>query len=401
MSAEPRFRRAQQVTPRSSRNLPGMPPEVDDPDDDAPRPRRRFDEPKRPWWRPVSRVGRVLIAAGALTILGGLFAIYITAARFLEHDPRFRIAGTSAIQATGLSQVSRAELLPVFGADIGKNIFFVHLSERRRQLEHIPWVEHATVMRLLPDQIHVSIVERKPVAFVREGQQIELVDGNGVLLTMSPAAMARHHYSFPVVTGIDANSTPEARRTRMAVYQRLISDLDSTGQHLSAQLSEIDLSDPEDARVLMPEQGADILAHFGDEQFLTRYQRYKAHIAEWRAQYPKLASVDLRYDQQVVLQMTADAGGAQASVSSGAANAPTATETGKPSAGTEAAAVTAKRETPAVKKHAAAAHKAHAVKTTHKSVVSKKNRRRAELSRAGLKHHAKHSTHSSTTHLGQ
>ena len=52
----------------------------------------------------------------------------------------------------------------------------------------------------------------------------------------------------------------------------------------------------------MPEQGADILAHFGEDHFLERYQRYKAHIAEWRQQYPKLAAVDLRYDQQVVLR---------------------------------------------------------------------------------------------------
>ena len=54
----------------------------------------------------------------------------------------------------------------------------------------------------------------------------------------------------------------------------------------------------------MPEQGRDILAHFGEDHFLDRYQRYKAHIAEWRQQYPKLAEVDLRYEQQVVLQMT-------------------------------------------------------------------------------------------------
>ena len=90
----------------------------------------------------------------------------------------------------------------------------------------------------------------------------------------------------------------------MAVYERLLGELDANNQHLSEQISEIDLTDPEDARVLMPEQGADILAHFGEDHFLERYQRYKAHIAEWRQQYPKLAAVDLRYDQQVVLEMT-------------------------------------------------------------------------------------------------
>jgi cell division protein FtsQ len=73
--------------------------------------------------------------------------------------------------------------------------------------------------------------------------------------------------------------------------------------------------------VLMPEAGADILAHFGEDQFLSRYQRYKAHVAEWRQQYPKLAAVDLRYEQQVVLQMTPGSGGAQTT---------TATNDGKP-----------------------------------------------------------------------
>jgi cell division protein FtsQ len=98
----------------------------------------------------------------------------------------------------------------------------------------------------------------------------------------------------------------------MAVYQRLVVELDANGQHLSDQISEIDLTDPEDARVMMPEQGADILAHFGEDRFLERYQRYRAHIAEWRQQYPKLAAVDLRYDQQVVLQMAHGANAVEA-----------------------------------------------------------------------------------------
>jgi cell division protein FtsQ len=203
-------------------------------------------------------------------------------------------------------------MLPVFGEDIGRNIFFVPLSERRRQLEQLPWVERATVMRLLPDQIRVSVVERQPVAFVRLGQQIGLVDASGVLLTMPAAMMAQRHYSFPVVTGFDAHDPLASRKARMAVYQRLLAELDSNGQQLSEQISEIDLTDPADAKVLMPEQGGDILAHFGEDQFLERYQRYKAHISEWRQQYPKLAAVDLRYEQKVVLEMAAGTNVAQA-----------------------------------------------------------------------------------------
>lgn len=304
--AEARSRRSQQVLSPASRTrrAPGLAFEMpEDDDSDLRRPRKRFDEPRRKWWRPKSTAGRVFLGLGAVVVLAACVTGWLMARKYLQHDNRFRIAGVSNIQSEGMSQVSRQEMLPVFGEDIGKNIFFVNLDERRKQLEQIPWIAHATVMRILPDQIHVSIVERTPIAFVRQGQQIGLVDADGILLTMSAAAMSQHHFSFPVVTGIDAADPQPARRERMAVYQRLIHDLDATGQHLSEQISEIDLTDPEDARVLMPEQGADILAHFGSDHFLERYQRYKAHIAEWRQQYPHLSAVDLRYDQQVVLQM--------------------------------------------------------------------------------------------------
>jgi cell division protein FtsQ len=326
-----RIRRVQQAMPpagRLWRGGPGMPLEMDDlEDEDDPRPGLRGlgDKARGSWWRPASTTGRVFLAFGAFLVLSALITAYLLLKGYLEHDSRFRIAGTSAIQATGLSQVSRVQLLPVFGEDIGRNIFFVPLSVRRRELEQISWIQSATVMRLLPDEIRVSVVERQPVAFVRSGRQIELVDAHGVLLGMSPAGMTAHHYSFPVLTGIDPGDSLEARATRVAVYMRLMADLDSSGHHYSQNISEIDLTDPEDARVLMPEPGRDILAHFGEDHFLERYERYRDHIAEWRQQYPRLAAVDLRYDRQVVLQM---ASGAQEAAASGAAGA----SDGKPSA---------------------------------------------------------------------
>jgi len=303
--AESRFRRMQKGVPRTGRALPGMPLEMQDPEgDDSSRPNRPiFGAASGRWWWPSSTVGRVFVGFGAFLILAGITTTCDLFKTYLERDSRFRIAGAGNIQATGLTEVSRSQMLPVFGEDIGRNVFFVPISQRRKELEAIPWVEHATVMRVLPDQIRVSLVERQPVAFTRHGQQVGLVDANGVLLDMSASTMAAHHYSFPVVTGIDPGDKPSSRLARMALYGRLMAELDANKQHYSEQISEIDLTDPEDARVLMPAQGADILAHFGEDHFLERYQRYTAHIAEWRQQYPRLTAVDLRYDHQVVLEM--------------------------------------------------------------------------------------------------
>jgi len=373
---------------------------MDEEDDSRPgrsKPRRFNDEPVRPWWRPATAFGRVLLGSGLVAVFSIVgFAAY-TLENFLEHDARFRIAGTSNIEATGLGQVSRAEMLPVFGEDIGRNIFFVPITERRKQLEQIPWIEHASVMRLLPDQIRISVVERKPVAFVRVGSQVDLIDANGVVLTEPPAMMTQHHYSFPVVTGIESRDPVTARRARMEVYQRLISDLDSSGQQLSDQISEIDLRDPEDARVLIPEQGTDILAHFGEDHFLERYQRYKAHIAEWRQQYPKLAEVDLRYDQQVVLQMT---DGGHSAPAEQLHEPPIADDAGKPSP----ARIEAKTETPKAgqPKHVPASKTAttHASKSSSKSATPKSAHSKSTARKHEVKHPAKKTTakpHTSTT----
>lgn len=328
---EPRFRRAQPGAPISGRNLPGMPLEMEDPDEDAPRRRFRRDLPKASWRRPTGTWGRVLLVSGAFLVVCGVAFAYHTVKTFLDRDARFRITGSSDIQVSGLAEVTRAQMLPVFGEDIGRNIFFVPITERRKQLEQIPWIQKATVMRLLPDQIRVSVVERQPVAFVRHGQKVGLVDANGVLLDMPAAMLAQHHYSFPVVTGIDAGDPINSRRARMALYERLLSDLDSSGHHYSDQVSEIDLTDPEDARVLMPAQGTDVLAHFGEDHFLQRYERYKEHIAEWRQQYPKLAEVDLRYDQQVVLEMTSHAASTTQAALHEPDDKPAAGEPAKPS----------------------------------------------------------------------
>ena len=339
-----RIRRVQQVAPRRGRPLPGMPLEMDDLDDEegSGSGLQGRSEKSGPWWRPASTTGRVFLAFAAFLALSLMTTAVLLMKNYLGHDSRFRIAGSSNIQATGLSQVSRADLLPVFGEDIGRNIFFVPLSARRKELEQIPWIQSATVMRLLPDQIRVSVVERQPVAFVRNGRQIGLVDAHGVLLAMSPAAMAAHHYSFPVLTGIDPGDSLQARATRVVVYMRLMSDLDSTGKRYSQNISEIDLTDPEDARVLMPESGRDILAHFGQDHFLERYLRYRDHIVEWRQQYPRLAAVDLRYDRQVVLQM---ASGSESATAAGDASDGKPSPDGRVESKTPGAATNSKKTT--------------------------------------------------------
>ena len=260
---------------------------------------------------PRTTRGRMAGAAALVLSLGLLAGAGYEGQHYLLHDDRFEVAGSSAIQIEGISHLTRAQLLSVFGEDVDRNIFTVGLAQRRAELERLPWVEHATVMRLLPDRLRVSIVERTPVAFVRQGSKIGLVDRTGVLLDMddddnAPKA-TESHYSFPVVTGVSEDDPFSVRAARMKIYLKFTHDLDASRESISTKLSEVDLSNPEDVKALIPDHGTEILVHFGDTDYLERYRKFEELLPNWHAQYPKLASADMRYDRQVVLEMQAGA----------------------------------------------------------------------------------------------
>jgi cell division protein FtsQ len=315
---------------------------------------------------PATKWGRIFAGCLLLLCAGMGFATYLMAKRFLLHDDRFVIQSSSAIGFEGNTHVTRAQLLGIFGQDVERNIFTVSLEERRFELERLPWVEHATVMRLLPNRMRVSIVERTPVAFVRQGSRIGLVDAQGVLLDMPIDAKTSEHYSFPVVTGISAADALSTRAARMKIFERFTSELDGSGDHISQELSEVDLSNPEDVKALIPDHSAEILVHFGEDDFLDRYRRFKEHLSEWRATYPKLSSVDMRYERQVVLEMPPGANvpaGPSANSAVGDSSAVDAAPPAKPGASAKPSAHTVaqnavptkKQIVPKAKPHSAAA----------------------------------------------
>ena len=252
---------------------------------------------------PQSLWGRASAAAALLAILGVGWVAVRLAHDMVLRDERFVLESSSSISTEGNHHLSRSELLDVFGGDLQRSVLKISLEDRKAALEQIPWVKHATVMRFLPNHLHVEIVERTPVAFFRQGGHICLVDANGVLLEMRSEEAGYPGYSFPVITGLAPGDPISLRAARMKIFQDFKRDLDAKGENISAKVSEVDLSDPEDIKALVPEQGADVLVHFGDSDFLERYERFESRLGEWRSQYPKLSAVDMRYERQVVLEM--------------------------------------------------------------------------------------------------
>lgn len=249
------------------------------------------------------RWSRLLLVSLILLLVGLLVWMVLAVRHFFDHNPYFLMNSSALIETTGNSELSRNDLLTPFGVDLDRNIFYVPLATRASELEQIAWVRHATVMRILPNQIRVVVIERHPVAFLRVGSNISLIDDQGVVLTMAPQMMEQRHFDFPVLTGINPEFPLAERAARVELYQRFMDSLRALGPHVTDQISEIDLADPEDVRATFSYGGHELFLHFGYTNFAARYRNYITHITAWEQEYPHLASIDLRYDDQVVLRM--------------------------------------------------------------------------------------------------
>ena len=202
---------------------------------------RRGSLPKRT----ASRLTWGAIGLTLLLLCGlAMAALY----HYGERSWRFRVDSSDDIEISGLDNVTRSQVIEVMGGDIGRNIFFIPLAERKKQLEQIPWVESASVMRFVPNRLRVEIHERTPVAFARVGAKILLVDATGTLMELPVAGKKK--YSFPVILGTNPGEPLSTRGARMKIYCDVMSQLDSSGAHYSQDLSEVDLSAPDDVKVL-------------------------------------------------------------------------------------------------------------------------------------------------------
>src|SRR5438874_11356182 len=70
-------------------------------------------------------------------IIGGIAAgVLVSGAAFYKYGTtswRFRIDSGEQIEISGLRNVTRAQTMEVMGGDIGRNIFFVPLTDRKKQ----------------------------------------------------------------------------------------------------------------------------------------------------------------------------------------------------------------------------------------------------------------------------
>lgn len=252
----------------------------------------------------------------AAVVLAGAWITY-DLGHFLLTSPEMALIHPEQVGLVGNHYVTRASVLEIFAEDRGKSVLRIPLDRRRAEIESIPWVEHATVRRALPNKIEVDVTERTPIAFLRDGRGMALVDIHGVILERP----LEGNFHFPVVTGIGADMPQEDREARMQLFSGFIQQIDAAHPGAAEEVSEVDLSDAQDVRATLSglqqvsvatgdasgdangwgQADAPVVVHFGDSDFASKYQTLIEDIGQWRATTGRVESIDLRFGGEAVV----------------------------------------------------------------------------------------------------
>lgn len=265
--------------------------------------RKKFSGRSWPFYRRVLFYGVLGIGAMSAVVVAG---------RFLLYAPQMLLVRPEQIEVTGNHIVSRDAVLQQFAHDRGRSLLRIPLDARRGALEEIAWVEAATVQRVLPNRIRVELTERTPIAFLRNGTELALIDGHGVILDRPRG----EDLQFPILTGLSENMPQEERGKRMQTYQEFMKDVDLVRSGSSDRVSEVDLANPKDLRAVMTGISSvgdpqALTVHFGAGDFTGKYRMVVENFAQWQASNGRVQSIDLQYAKQVVLNPEGTGSGAK------------------------------------------------------------------------------------------
>jgi cell division protein FtsQ len=259
------------------------------------------------WAGPLSHVHIPRFAGVAATVLLLLGSIGYGTVRG-EHIPEF-VAGLrdardgvanlfgfriTSIALAGQRQVTREEVLTTAGVTGRTSLLFLDAADVRAKLKSNPWISEATVLKLYPGRLHISVVEREAFALWQTNGKVSVISGDG---TVVEPFVARRFASLPLVVGKGAETRAKEFLALLDKYPQ-VRDQMRAGVLVAERRWNIKLKNGIDVR--LPEND---IAQALD--MLTKLDREKRLLTR------DIATVDLRLPDRVTVRLSDEAAAAR------------------------------------------------------------------------------------------
>ena len=252
----------------------------------------------------------LIIAAVTATLTAGIYTSQ-KFQQFMIRDPRFFLPGpadygmeSQNLTVNGIQYASRTRILRLFEQDYGRSLYLFPLAARRKSLLAVSWVHDASIARVWPNRIVVTISERTPVAFIKvpAGGIVRwaLIDDEGVILEPPQRAPFR----LPVLAGVSPDESQDQRAQRVRRMQHLMKELGG----LANKVSEVDANDLDDLRISQQVQGRSVSLMLGNQNFSSRLENFLSHYQDIHRKMPRSTTFDLRLDDRITALEEKDSG---------------------------------------------------------------------------------------------
>jgi cell division protein FtsQ len=218
-------------------------------------------------------------------------------AAYVSGAGMFRI---NRVTVRGNSRLSTGEILALVSELKGDSVLTANLPAYQARLVDSPWVADATLRRVLPGSVEITVRERTPMGLCRLLDRMYLVDATGAIIDEFGPPYA--DLDLPIIDGLAGpprEGAPSVDAGRADLAGRVMRAI-STHRVLARRVSQIDVRDPRDAVVIL--DGETALLHLGDSHFAERLQSYLDLSPALRARVPDIDYVDLRFDERVYVR---------------------------------------------------------------------------------------------------
>jgi cell division protein FtsQ len=250
--------------------------------------------------------GRRLVAA--LKMLGKLGAFLLLVAFLLSV---FVYAYTSdkfnlrTVTVHGCKAANPKSLESVVRRSFPSNILRINLRQLKARLEEEPWVLSVEIRRILPSDLIVDVQERTPAAIIEFGSELMIADQDGIMLDRYDPKYSRLDVPvFKGVMGADAEGYrlyQAGNSARIRQGLRMLSEIEAGLPEESRKISEVDISDPDNLKVLLVDDTAEVF--LGEKDYLRRFRSLMENMnkyEELKNQYTEIESIDLRMDGNII-----------------------------------------------------------------------------------------------------
>jgi len=181
------------------------------------------------------------IALGVGSWLGGKEALR----RFVWENPDYSV---HEINFATDGALTREQVLTSAHLVEGRNIFTVDIGHARAAIEQLPQVESAVVQRVLPNRINVTVVERRPIAWVAargdadpsSSERSFLIDARGIVLRSR--VLLPEYFHLPIVSGFETENLVPGKRVNVLEMQAVLELIRLNADSTRFQVQNIDLS---------------------------------------------------------------------------------------------------------------------------------------------------------------